>query len=129
MKVFLFVFLIFLSLEAWHVEWMGDYEKAHVMALKEDKKLMVLLVEKDNPTCQELIPKVFMNQKYVELINKEFISVIVTRGQKLSYPIEMLYTLTYPSVFFLNKYELFSCKLIDGDITPTLFETHLNSCF
>ena len=129
MKVFFFLLLIFISLEARHVEWMGNYEKAHQRALKENKQLMVLLIQKGNPTCQELIPKVFINQKYVEIINEKFISVIVTKGQKSSYPIEMLYTLTYPSIFFLNKYELFSCKPIDGDITPTLFETHLNSCF
>ena len=129
MKTLLFLFLVFTSLEARHVEWMGDYEKAHQRALKENKKLMVLLIEKDSSTCQELISKVFINQKYIKIINKEFISVLVTKGQSASYPIELLYTLTYPSVFFLNKYELFSCNPIDGNITPELLETYLNSCF
>ena len=126
---FILSLLLFISLEARHVEWMGDYEKAHQRALKENKQLMVLLVQKGNPTCQELIPEVFMNQEYIEMINKKFISVLVTKDQKSSYPIELLYTLTYPAVFFLNKYELFSCEPIDGDITPKLLEKHLKSCF
>jgi len=128
-KFLLSLLLFIISLEAQHVEWMGDYEKAHQKALKENKQLMVLLIQKGDSTCKELIPKVFMNKEHIEMINKKFISVIVTKGQKSSYPIELLYTITYPAVFFLDKYELFSCKPIDGDITPKLLAKHLKSCF
>ena len=70
MRLLLFLSLIFSLLEARHVEWMGDYEIAHQKALKENKQLLILLVQKDNSTCQELIPKVFINQEYIEKINE-----------------------------------------------------------
>ena len=69
---------------------MWNYEKVHQKALKENKQLLILLVQKDNSTCQELTPKVFINQEYIEKINEKFISVIVTKGQKFPYPIELL---------------------------------------
>ncbi len=128
MRTLLLLALLYLSLHANHVSWYGDFDKAHQEALKQNKKLMVLLIKKDCEECKETLKTAFLNQKYIEEINRDFISVIVTKDQKASYPIEMLYTFSYPSLFFLDKTELFICEAIRGDITPQRLKSHLKEC-
>jgi len=125
----LFLFCVFyISLHANHVSWYGDFDKAHQQALKENKNLMVLLIKKDCKECVLALKNSFLNKPYIEEINNDFISVIVTKNQKSSYPIEMLYTFTYPSLFFLDNRELFICKPIMGEITPDRLYIHLKKC-
>jgi len=126
MKLILLFVLLLYPLYAEHIRWHSSYDKAHQKALKENKLLMVLLVEKECFSCNEILKNTFQNQPYIEHINKFFIPVIIMKGQKQSYPIEMLYTMTYPSVFFLNEEELFVGENIFGYINPKAFKKHLN---
>ncbi len=128
MRYFIFPILLLLTLHASHVSWQGDFDKANQQAIKENKKLMVLLIKKDCVTCKKSIKTTFINQSYIDKINKEFISVLVTKNQKSSYPIEMLYTFTYPTLFFLDNRELFICEPIRGGITPDKLKKHLKLC-
>ncbi len=111
-----------ITLQANHINWHGNYEKAHKLALKEDKALMVLLIQKDCERSKKIVQDIFMNRSYIDKINQDYISVIVTYKQKKSYPIEMLYTDIYPSLFFLDKYELFIYEPFRGDITTKMME-------
>lgn len=129
MKLILLFVLLLYPLYAEHVRWNSNYDKAHQQALKENKLLMVLLVEKECFVCNEILKNTFQNQPYIEQVNKFFVPVIVMKGQKQSYPIEMLYTMTYPSVFFLNEKELFVGENIFGYIDPKAFQKHLNLYF
>ncbi len=122
------IVLLTLTLNASHVNWYGNFDKAHQKALRENKKLMVLLIKKDCETCKESVKTTFLNQPYIDEINGSFISVIVTKGQKESYPIEMLYTFTYPTLFFLDNRELFVCEPIRGEVTPERLKNHLKLC-
>jgi len=129
LALFALVFYLYaVTLQAEHIAWQGDFDKAHKSALKENKLLMVLLLQKDDIRSKELISTAFTNKEYINLINAKFISVIVTKGQKGSYPIEMLYTSTYPTLFFLNHNELFICKPLQGEITPQRLRDHLKMC-
>ena len=128
MRSLILISMLVLTLSATHVRWYGNFDKAHQVAIKEDKKLMVLLIEKDCSPCQESIKTAFINQPYIDEINDSFISVIVTKNQKESYPIEMLYTFTYPTLFFLDNRELFVCKPIRGEVTPERLKNHLKLC-
>ncbi len=128
MKPFL-ALLITLSLNASSLSWRGDYEKAHQEALSQNKSILVLLVEKNSQTTSKIIQKTFMNQQYIEFIKKNFISILVTRDQKESYPIELLYTLEYPALFFLDKYELYSCPPSSGEISANSLAKKLKECF
>jgi len=113
------VFLVLsINLYANHVRWYSNFDEAHKRAIQENKMLLVLLIKKNCPTCKDTIKTSFMNQKYIDTINKKYICVLITKDQKSSYPIEMLYTLTYPSLFFLDKHELFVYEPIRGSITP-----------
>ncbi len=125
MRYFILLNLIILTLNANHIMWYPSYDKAHQEAMKQDKMLMVLLIKRDSKVCQETIKTTFMNQSYIDKINTKFISVIVSKNQKSSYPIEMLYTLTYPTLFFLDSKELFICEAILGEITPDKLISHL----
>jgi len=78
---------------------------------------MVLLIEKDCKPCQEVIKNTFMHKSY-----------LVSKDQKSSYPIEMLYTFTYPTLFFLDNRELFICKPIRGEISPDKLKSYLEQC-
>ncbi len=123
LKYLIFMFLLFTTLNANHINWYGDYDKAHQKALKEDKFLMILLIQKDSKESKRVLKDIFINQVYIDKINKEYISVIVTYNQKQSYPIEMLYTDIFPSLFFLDKYELFIYEPFRGDIKKEMMES------
>jgi thioredoxin-related protein len=125
LKVVLSVLFLFLNLCAEHISWRSNYDSAHQEALKTDKALMVLLIEKECLACQKMLIETFRDQPYIKELNKKFVSVIVTKGQVGSYPIEMLYTLEYPSVFFLNTRELFIGKNIFGYADADAFKRHL----
>ena len=126
--VIVILFGIFNNLNASHVRWYFDFEKAHQEALKQNKHLMVLLLQKDCPTCKEILTTTFINQPYIDTINTKFISVVIIKDQTSSYPIEMLYTVTYPALFFLDNTELFCCETLEGNITPQRFKNHLKLC-
>ena len=128
MRFLILLALLLSALHANHISWQGDFDKAHKQAIKENKKLMVLLIKKDCDSCQEAIKTTFTNQPYIDMINSEFISVIVTKDQKRSYPIEMLYTFTYPTLFFLDDRELFVCEPIRGEVTPDKLKSYLKQC-
>jgi len=121
-------FGVFNTINASHVKWKYDFDKAHQESIKQKKYLMVLLIKKDSIVGKETLISSFMNQPYIDKINEKFISILVIKDQKHSYPIELLYTFTYPSLFFLNEYELFSCEPIRGDITPQRIISKLNQC-
>ena len=129
MKIFFIFVLLTLTLQADNVRWYSNYDKAHQKALKEKKILMVLLVEKECFLCNEILRTTFQNQPYVKEINKLFVPVLIMKGRKQSYPIEMLYTMTYPAVFFLNSEELFVGENIFGYIDSRAFQKHLNLYF
>ena len=118
--------LIAVHLQADHVSWQGNYEKARLEAVKEKKFLMVLLIENECSLCMEMLRTTFKDQRYIEYINERYISVLVTRGQKESYPIELLYAIEYPTVFFLDAKEIFEREPITGYVDPDTFEKHLD---
>ncbi len=126
MKSFLFLLSLLVAvLQADHVRWQGDYEKARQEAVKEKKLLMVLLIEDECTACIKMLSTTFRDQPYITSLNEKYISVLVRRGQKKSYPIEMLYAIEYPSVFFLDVKEIFERKPITGYAAPDTFKKHL----
>ena len=69
----LFSLLLVVSLQAEHVRWQGDYEKAREEAVKEKKLLMVLLMEKECAPCMKMLQTTFKDQPYITRINKKYI--------------------------------------------------------
>jgi len=103
MKILFLLLFFTLFMNADHINWMGNYDKALLKAHKEHKPLMVLLVKKECLPCNDVIRDVFMEQKYVKHVNQKFISVIVTYEGRESYPIEMFYSTSFPTLFFVSS--------------------------
>jgi len=102
-KILLIVWFFTIFINAEHIRWMGNYDKALQKAHKEHKPLMVLLVKKECFPCNDVIRDVFMEQKYVKDVNQKFISVIVTYEGRENYPIEMYYSTSFPTLFFVSS--------------------------
>jgi hypothetical protein len=127
MRLFFIFILLFVSLYANHVRWFASYEKAHLESLRVKKPLMVLMLKDNSKASIAVIQKVFMNQPYIDYINENFIPVVILKDQKETYPFEMLYTLKFPSLFFLNDKELFIKKQIRGNVTSEKLRRCLKS--
>ena len=121
--------LVLLHLNAKSVHWQSNYDQAYRQAVKESKNLMVLLIDqKDKEINKKILIDTFMNQKYIDKIDKQYIAVLITKDQKISYPIESLFTVEYPALFFINKNELFLCNALLGDISSDRLKAHLLEC-
>ena len=113
---YLLLLLLPIISSANHVHWLGNYDKALQQAKKENKPLLVFVVKKDSLLSHKIIKNQFMNQPYVDTINEKFISVIVTYNGRTSYPIEMYYTTTFPTLFFVDtQTETFIRKPMYGE--------------
>ena len=113
---------------ATHVQWQGSYALARQEAHIQEKDILVLLVQKKNQHINKIIQESFMNKAYIAKLNQKFAAVIVEKGAAQSYPIELLYTQVFPSLFFLSRDELFLCKPLEGKITPAKIEEKLLEC-
>ncbi len=114
-----------INLNADYVKWFFDYNKAHQEALKTEKQLFILLLDTSD---NKLLKESFMNQDYISQINKKYIPVLIKKEQKSSYPIEMLFTTQYPSLFILDKYELYVCEALRGEVSADRLNVYLQEC-
>ena len=123
MTKFILFFLLALTLKAFVVE--SSYSVAQQKAKKLEKTLMVFLVNDACKECNKELSKLLKNPKISALIEKKAVLTIVHRGQKQSYPIEMLFTLEYPTLFFLDSSELFECDAMRGKVEISKLESCL----
>lgn len=63
--------------------------------------MLFISSSKDN-NSNEILKKYFMNQEYIDYLNKNFINVLISVEHKSSYPIELFYTTSFPSIFFAS---------------------------
>lgn len=82
---------------------------------------MVLLVRKNNKRDLKILNQLIKDKKLSSLIEQKAVFTIIQEGTKQSYPIEMLYTTTYPALFLLDKNELF-IEAFRGDIVAKKLE-------
>ena len=85
------------------LHWQGDYDKALTQARMEKKPLLIFVVKEQEHLCNEIIKNVFMNQAYIADLNKKSIAVMVRYEGSLSYPIELYYTTSFPTLFFMES--------------------------
>ncbi len=116
---FLCLFGFIVNINADHIRWHGNYEKALLVAKKQNKPLMVFLRKKDCADCRKMLEVSFLNQSYVKKLNDKYIAVIATYEGMSNYPIEMFYTLDFPTLFFVSSNdESFLIDPISGFVTP-----------
>ncbi|WP_434580019.1 thioredoxin family protein [Sulfurimonas sp. NW15] len=115
----LLVLLCFFFMEGESFILENSYSNAHQKAVQENKILMVYLTKKHSAACNKELFKIINSKKVSSLIEKYAVFVIVYQKQKESFPIEMLYTVQYPTLFFLDENELFRCKALRGHMKPS----------
>lgn len=105
-KIILILILLFSNLFSNNVpnniSWYHSYDKALEVAQKEKKNLMLFIASTKDNSSNEILKKYFQNQNYIEYLNTNFINVLITVEHKTSYPIELFYTTTFPSIFFAS---------------------------
>ena len=119
------VLLFTVTLQAGHVQWHSGYEDAHKKALKEHKELLVVLFQSVSTVSGRLIQRTFQEQSYIDFLNAHYVAVLVFADQKQSYPIELLYTVEYPALFFLDAHEVYTHDALTGEVTPERLRSHL----
>ena len=101
-KILLILILLLSNLFSNNISWYHSYDKALELAQKEKKNMMLFIASSKTNNSNEILKQYFLNQDYVEYINKNFISVLITVEHKTSYPIELFYTTSFPSIFFAS---------------------------
>ena len=101
-KILLILILLLSNLFSNNISWYHAYDKALEIAQKEKKNMMLFIASSKTNNSNEILKQYFLNQDYVEYINKNFISVLITAEHKTSFPIELFYTTSFPSIFFAS---------------------------
>ena len=63
---------------------------------------MLFIASSKDTKSNNILKEYFINQDYIEYLNKNFINVLITVEHKTSYPIELFYTTRFPSIFFVS---------------------------
>lgn len=102
LKILLISLSFSLFLYSSSVSWYSTYDTALKQAHKKEKDMMILLVSSKDKSSLSIVKKLFMNKEYVSYLNENYINVLINVDYKSSYPIELFYTTTFPSLFFAS---------------------------
>lgn len=86
-KNFILLFLVSSILFAHPLEMLTSYEKAINKAIKENKRVLMLIYSDSCSWCDKMQKKTLSNEKVIEFIHKDFVFVKINR-EKGKYPKE-----------------------------------------
>lgn len=101
-KILFILILLFTQLFSDTISWYANYDKALQKAHEEKKNMLLFIASSQNNHSNEVLKNYFMNKPYIAYLNENFINVLVTVEYKTSYPIELFYTTTFPTIFFVS---------------------------
>ncbi len=101
LKLFLFLSLCLLPLQAKEIQWAGSFKEALLQAQAEDKNMMVLITTKTCRWCRKLESQTLTNPEVIDRLNRDYICVHLTRDQD-EYP-RYLNAKGVPTTYFLNR--------------------------
>ena len=111
-------------LQASSIRWYGSFDSALRASQTENRPMFVVLVERGCDKCRELFVSTLMQKRIVRIVNEKTIPVIVTKENE-DYPIELLYTLNYPTIFLLSPQEVLLKPPLAGEVDAKLLEEKL----
>jgi hypothetical protein len=119
------IWLFALSLAgAGHIGWYGDFDRALERARKSGRPMLVVLVKRGCAPCGRLVASLAADEALSRLIEEKTVPVLVTKENE-DYPIELLYTLEYPTLFLLSPEENFLMAPMRGEADPSLLRRRL----
>ena len=101
--LFIFVLTLYASPEAAkELGYHSDYNKAMIIAKKEDKPLMLVVVTSYCPWCRKFERKSLSSKKIAPMVKSMFIPVIVDRNNDAEMFPKKFQTPRIPTVFFID---------------------------
>lgn len=123
-KKFLFICIVTVlsANAAGYINWFYDYEAGHKEALKLEKPIILFLKDDISDESKKMFAKTFSNNEVIKYINKNFVSIQLPKETD-KFPLELYYTLEFPTLFFATRYEiLFGERIIGYVDSKTLLE-------
>lgn len=103
MKILFILLITAAALFSEHIRWQNDFDKALFKAKKENKELLLFVSKKECAECKEVFVKVFNDKDVQKEVNEKYIAVVVFFEHENSYPIELFYTQSFPTLFFVSS--------------------------
>lgn len=103
MKIFLVLFLMAAALFSEQIRWHNDFDKALFKAKEEKKEIMLLVLKKECAECKKVFVEVFNDKEVQEKVNRKYIAVVAFFEHENSYPVELFYTQSFPTIFFVSS--------------------------
>ncbi|WP_201353659.1 DUF255 domain-containing protein [Hydrogenimonas urashimensis] len=122
------LFAIQVVVAAERVHWYGRFDAALEVSQRTKKPMLVLLVTKECDACRHLLVKTFGDSQIAHLVNENAIAVIVTKENE-DYPIELLYSTRFPTLFLLSPEENFMMEPLRGEVDKALLRRILEEKF
>ena len=116
MRILATLWLAWAVAVAGHIGWGGDFDRALEASRKSGKPMLVVLVKRGCAPCGRLVAAMAADEALSRLIGEKMVPVLVTKENE-DYPIELLYTQVYPTIFLLNPEEIFLMAPIEGERT------------
>ncbi|WP_456401533.1 thioredoxin family protein [Hydrogenimonas sp.] len=113
-----------LALQAGGIRWHGSFDRALEAAQAQQKPMFVVLVARGCTDCRRLFATTLRDERVVRRVQREYVAVIVTKENE-DYPIELLYTLVYPTIFLLSPEEVLLKPPLSGLVDARLLEEKL----
>ena len=98
-----------------YIKWFHTYESGHKEALKLEKPIMLFLKDDSSEESKKMFVKTFSNKEVIRLVNKNFVSIQLPKGTD-QFPLELYYTLEFPTLFFATRYEVLYGDIFTGYI-------------
>ena len=124
MRLLIAALLLCTILQASTIRWYGSFESALRASQSAKRPIFVVLVERDCDECRRLFVETLMQERIVRLVSEKTVPVIVTRENE-DYPIELLYTLEYPTIFLLSPEEVLIKPPLSGKVDAALLEKEI----
>ncbi len=122
MKLTTILLLFFCTaMQAETISWYGSFKSALYTAKNKNRPIFVVVVERNCDECRQLFAGTLREERIVREINEKTVPVIVTKEDE-NYPVELLYTLVYPTIFLLSPQEVIVKPPISGAIDANLLE-------
>ncbi len=116
-NIILFIFLFLSSVMAADFDWLHSINKAKEEALKNNKKILLMISRDGCRSCEYMDSVVFENEDVVEYVENFFIPVKLDLEKANKNGFKAFAT---PTFYFLNK-NLKTIKRVVGAATPNTF--------
>ncbi|MDT8339737.1 MAG: thioredoxin family protein [Sulfurimonas sp.] len=103
MKIFFALFITVAALFSDHIRWQNDFDAALFKAKAQKKELLLLVLKKECAASKKIFVEVFSDKEVQKEVNRKYIAVVVFFEYENSYPIELFYTQTFPTLFFVSS--------------------------